>query len=89
MNAAAASSPVDEPPDKRIDSTLKLMPWDVRAALARGLVTRARPASDEVSLSPSFIITAGEVDDMVVRACSAVDAVTDEVLRDRVWADTA
>jgi hypothetical protein len=40
-------------------------------------------------LSPSFIITAGEVDDMVVRACSAVDAVTDEVLRDRVWADTA
>jgi L-2,4-diaminobutyrate transaminase len=86
---AAASSLIDQLPVRRFEPTLKVAPWVVKAALARGLIRRRLPASDTISFAPPFIVTAAEIGHLVARARVAVDAVVDELVRGRVWGDAA
>jgi L-2,4-diaminobutyrate transaminase len=72
-------------PATRFDPTLKIAARIVKAALAEGLITRALPHADTISFSPPFVISEEEVGLMVSRARKAVDAVTDELVREKIW----
>ena len=72
-------------PATRFDPTLKIAARIVKAALAEGLITRALPHADTISFSPPFVISEEEVGLMVSGARKAVDAVTDELVREKIW----
>jgi L-2,4-diaminobutyrate transaminase len=72
-------------PATRFDPALKIAARVVKAALPRGLITRALPHADTISFSPPFIISEDELSMMVDRAKAAVDQVADELLREGIW----
>ena len=63
----------------RFDPSLAVGARVTRAALERGLITRALPAADTISFSPPFTITEAEVDRAVELAREALDAVAREL----------
>ena len=73
-------------PATRFDPTLKIAGRIVKAANARGLITRALPHADTIAFSPPFIITEDEIAQMVGIARAAVDAVMDDLVREKIWA---
>lgn len=56
-----------------------------KAALAKGVITRALPAADSIAFSPPLIISEVEIDKMVNVARDAADSVQEELLREGVW----
>jgi len=66
-------------PATRFDPALKVAARVTKAALARGLITRALPASDTLAFSPPFVVTSAEIAEIVRRAREALDEVTDEL----------
>lgn len=62
---------------------LKVAPRVAKAALARGVITRALPSSDTLAFSPPFVATSGEIAEIVGRVREALDAVADELARER------
>ena len=72
-------------PATRFEPSLKIAGRIVKAALARGLITRALPHADTISFSPPFVISEDEIAQMVSRAREAVDAVMDELVREKIW----
>jgi len=67
------------------DPSLRIAGRIVKAALARGLITRALPNADTISFSPPFVISEEETASMVDRARAAVDEVADELVREGIW----
>lgn len=72
-------------PMTAFDPSLKVAGRIVKAALARGLITRALPNADTISFSPPFVISEEETASMVDRARAAVDQVADELEREGIW----
>lgn len=69
-------------PLEAFDPALKVAPRIVKAALDRGVITRALPNADTTSFSPPFIITEAEIDEIVTGMRDAVDQVMSELKRD-------
>jgi len=72
-------------PMRAFDPALKVGPRVVKAALRKGLITRALPNADTISFSPPLTMSEAEVAEMVARARAAVDEVAVELRRDGVW----
>jgi L-2,4-diaminobutyrate transaminase len=58
---------------------LRVGPRVYARALELGLITRALPAADTIAFSPPFVVTEGELDEMIDRAQRAVDHVAAEL----------
>lgn len=72
-------------PAKAFDPALKVAARVTRAALDRGLITRALPGADTIAFSPPLVISTAEIEEMVSLARQAVDQVADELVREGVW----
>ena len=72
-------------PATRFEPALKIAGRVVKAALVRGVITRALPHADTISFSPPFVISEDEIAQMVLGARKAVDAVMDELVREKIW----
>lgn len=70
-------------PATPFDPALKVAPRIAKAALARGVITRALPSSDTLAFSPPFVATSAEIAEIVGRVREALDAVADELARER------
>lgn len=68
-------------PARRFDPSVQFAPRVVRAALERGVITRALPAADTISFSPPFVVTDDELAGMVDGARAAFGQVADEYSR--------
>ncbi|MGP9818502.1 aminotransferase [Salinarimonas sp. NSM] len=66
-------------PATRFDPALKVAPRVIKAALKRGLISRALPSSDTLAFSPPFVVTSAEIAEIVGRAREALDEVVDEL----------
>jgi L-2,4-diaminobutyrate transaminase len=75
----------EKQPATRFEPSLKIAARVVKAALARGLITRALPHADTIAFSPPFVISEDEITQMVSRAKDAVDAVMDDLVREKIW----
>jgi L-2,4-diaminobutyrate transaminase len=62
---------------ERFDPALAVGARVTRAALERGLITRALPAADTIAFSPPFTISESEIDQAVEIARAAADSVAD------------
>ncbi|MBS1861839.1 MAG: aminotransferase class III-fold pyridoxal phosphate-dependent enzyme [Actinobacteria bacterium] len=67
-------------PPRRFDPALRVGPRVAAACLRRGVITRALPEADTLSLSPPFVITEAEVDECVAALRDAVDEVAGELV---------
>lgn len=72
-------------PATRFDPALKVAARITKAALRRGLITRALPNADTISFSPPFVISEEEITEMVSRARAAVDEVMAEMVSECSW----
>ncbi|WP_186156411.1 aminotransferase [Burkholderia gladioli] len=72
-------------PAQRFDPALKVAGRIAKAALGHGLITRALPEGDSIAFSPPFVISGGEVAEMVARARKAVDQVFAELKAEGHW----
>jgi L-2,4-diaminobutyrate transaminase len=69
-------------PPEAFDPGLKVAPRIVKAALRRGIITRALPSADTTSFSPPFVISDAEIDAVVSNMREAVDEVMGELVRE-------
>lgn len=69
-------------PPEAFDPALKVAPRIVKAALRRGIITRALPSADTTSFSPPFVISDAEIDAVVSNMREAVDEVMAELVRE-------
>lgn len=69
-------------PPEAFDPALKVAPRIVKAALKRGIITRALPSADSTSFSPPFVISNAEIDAVVSNMREAVDEVMGELVRE-------
>ena len=72
-------------PATRFDPALKVAARITKAALRRGLITRALPNADTISFSPPFVISEEEITEMVSRARAAADEVMAEMVSECSW----
>jgi L-2,4-diaminobutyrate transaminase len=72
-------------PPLAFDPAVKVGPRIAKAALSRGLVTRALPSADTIAFSPPFVITDAEIDTAIAAARDAVDQVMSELQREGAW----
>jgi L-2,4-diaminobutyrate transaminase len=72
-------------PPLAFDPALKVAPRIVKAALERGVITRALPASDTIAFSPPFVVTDEQLDQMVAGARDAADAVMQQLRSEGSW----
>ncbi len=74
-------------PRKRIpfDADLGVGRRIAMACRENGLIVRPLPQGDIIGYSPPLVITNDEVDDVVARTVTAVNKVTDEMVRDGTW----
>jgi len=75
---AAVEFVAEREPVKAFDRALGVGRRVTAKCLERGLITRALPDADTIAFSPPFVVTEGEVDEMVGRARQAVDEVAAE-----------
>ena len=68
---------------QRFDPSLAVGARVTRAALERGLITRALPAADTIAFSPPFTIGEPEIDQAVELAREAADSVAEALVRER------
>lgn len=80
---AAVEFVADRDPMTRFDPALTIGARITRAALDRGIITRALPAADSIAFSPPFVTTEEEIGEMVSGARAALDQVADELVRER------
>lgn len=74
-------------PMTKFDPSLKIAARIVKQARDRGVITRALPHADTISFSPPFIISRGEIEEVVGRTREAVDVVMDELVREKLWSN--
>lgn len=82
---AALEFVADKDSKERLDPSLKVGARVSAAALANGLIARAMPHGDILGFSPPLVVTKEEVDEIIDRARRALDTVTDELVRERLW----
>jgi L-2,4-diaminobutyrate transaminase len=82
---AAREFVADKRRKERFDPALKVGARISAAALEQGLIARAMPHGDILGFSPPLVVTPAEVDEIVTIARRAVDKVTDQLLRERLW----
>lgn len=63
------------------DPALKVAPRIVKAALKRGVISRALPSADTLAFSPPFVISRDEIDTAVAAVRDAADEVAAELGR--------
>ncbi|MDE1995748.1 MAG: aminotransferase class III-fold pyridoxal phosphate-dependent enzyme, partial [Rhizobiaceae bacterium] len=83
---AALEFVADKNPMTKFDPALKIAARIVKQARDRGIITRALPHADTISFSPPFIINEAEIEEVVAKTRAAVDAVMDELVREKLWA---
>lgn len=76
LMAAVELAPPGSGPRAPFDPSWKVGPRVAAAARDHGLITRALPAADTLAMSPPFVVTDDEVDQMVAALRTAVDDVT-------------
>lgn len=67
------------------DKTLKVGARISNACLEEGMIARAMPHGDILGFSPPLCITKEDVDTVVGKAKTAIDRVSDELIREKVW----
>ncbi|HET8729211.1 MAG TPA: aminotransferase [Alphaproteobacteria bacterium] len=82
---AALEFVADKQAKTRFDPALKVGARVSAAALANGLIARAMPHGDILGFSPPLVITRDEVDEVIDRARRALDTVTDDLVREKLW----
>ena len=86
---AALEFVADKAGKRRFDPALKVGARVSAAALEQGLIARAMPHGDILGFSPPLVLTPAEADEIVAIAKRAVDRVTDELTRERLWTAVA
>jgi L-2,4-diaminobutyrate transaminase len=76
---AAVEFVAERRPPRRFDPVGSVARRIAAECLERGVITRALPESDTISFSPPFVITEEEIDEVVLVAREAADAVAAEV----------
>ena len=66
-------------PARALDRSLGVGRRITARCLDHGLITRALPDADTIAFSPPFVVTEGEIDEMVGRARRAVDEIAAEL----------
>ena len=69
----------------RFDPNLKVGARVAGACMKQGLIARAMPNGDILGFAPPLVISRDEIDQVIDRARTAVDQVTDELVREGVW----
>ena len=69
----------------RFDANLKVGARVAGACMKQGLIARAMPNGDILGFAPPLVISRDEIDQVIDRARTAVDQVTDELVREGVW----
>lgn len=82
---AAVEFVADKNPMTRFDPSLKIAARIVKQARDRGIITRALPHADTISFSPPFVISEAEIEEVVSKTRDAVDAVMNELVREKLW----
>lgn len=72
-------------PALAFDPKLTVAARIVKAALAKGVVSRALPNADTIAFSPPLIISEKEIDTLVAGMRDAADAVMAELIKDGSW----
>jgi L-2,4-diaminobutyrate transaminase len=72
-------------PALAFDPKLTVAARIVKAALAKGVVSRALPNSDTIAFSPPLVISEGEIDTLVGGMRDAADAVMAELIKEGSW----
>jgi len=70
---------VQRSPAKAFDPALGVAARITRRCLELGVITRALPAADAISFAPPFVISEGEIEEMVVTVRRAVDEIMAEL----------
>ena len=73
-----------EPPEA-FDPKLGVAGRVAKAAMARGVITRALPSADTLAFSPPFIISRDEIDELVTTIRVALDQVMGELESEGTW----
>jgi L-2,4-diaminobutyrate transaminase len=79
---AAVEFVASSEPLRAFDPGLKVAARVTAASRAKGVLTRALPASDTIAFSPPFIVSEAEIDEMVDVTRRALDEVAAELGRD-------
>jgi L-2,4-diaminobutyrate transaminase len=72
----------EKTPPRAFDPALKVGARVTRRCLDLGLITRALPGADTIAFSPPFVVSEGELDEMVAIARRAVDEIEAELQRE-------
>ena len=72
-------------PATAFDPKLTVAARIVKAALARGVISRALPNADTIAFSPPLIITESEIDTLVTGMRDAADIVMAELIKEGSW----
>ncbi len=82
---AAVEFVADKDSKTAFDLDLKVAPKVSSAALENGVIVRAMPNQSAIGFAPPLIVDKADVDDIIDRVKRAVDSVTDELVKDKVW----
>jgi L-2,4-diaminobutyrate transaminase len=74
----------DKAAPRAFDPKLGVAARVVKEARLRGVITRALPNTDSIAFSPPFVISDGELAEMIAHTREAVDAVASELAREGV-----
>ena len=67
------------------DAALAVGPTLSKYAIEEGLIVRALPLSTAISFSPPLVISESEVDEALTHFTTALNRLTDELVRDGTW----
>ena len=82
---AAIEFIADKATKQLFDPSLKVGPRISQACQDRGLIARGMPAGDVLGFAPPLVITRDEVDKVIEIAGTAIDDVTDTLVREGAW----
>ncbi|HSG89762.1 MAG TPA: aminotransferase [Pseudomonadales bacterium] len=90
VSLLAALEFVQDPTHRtRFDPALKVGPRIAAACLEEGLIARAMPHGDILGFAPPLIVDSADLDEIIGRARTAVDRVTDQLAREGALATAA
>lgn len=72
-------------PPQAFDPKLGVAARVARAAMSRGVITRALPSSDSLAFSPPLVINEQEIDTLVDTVREAMDSVQRELEKEGIW----
>jgi len=75
----------EKDPPRAFDARLTVAAQVVKAAMQRGVITRALPNSDSLAFSPPLTISLADIDILVNGVGDALDEVQQNLVRDNIW----